>query len=387
MPSIIEVRKTYKYRLYQNDRNKYLVNAIDIAGIIWNHALALSKRYYRRYGTGISFNHLRKHIAKLRMRVERYDYWRKLGSQAVQDVIFRLERAYERFFNRQGGFPRFKKVKKYSSFTLTQAGWKLGDDTHRRGGKKHPKYTGHIKILGYEYKFVKHRPMNGDVKTVTIKRDAVGRLWICFSVIEKIVIESEASTGKIGGFDFGLKTFLTADSGQQIESPQFFSQDLPRLRTIQRQVSKKTDGSRNKANGKKHIARRHIRIADKRRDFHFQLAHDLCDEYDTLVFETLNIDGMKRLWGKKISDLGFAQFAQIIKWVALKRGKQVIFIDRWTPTTKVCSSCGQIHKLELGDRTLHCDCGLVIDRDHNAAINIRELGHQFILSQSEQDPE
>jgi putative transposase len=217
----------------------------------------------------------------------------------------------------------------------------------------------------------------------------VGRLWLCFSVLEKMVIGDEISTGQSGGFDFGLKTFLSTNTGQRIASPQYFKQDLPRLRQIQRQVSKKVKGSNNRKKGKKHLARRHIRIADKRRDFHYQLAHDLCDEYDILVFENLNIAGMKGLWGRKVSDLGFAQFIEIVKWVAFKRGKMVIRIGRWDRTTGKCSACGHEQAMGLEERIFSCqnpDCGLILDRDHNAAINILELGHQLILSQLEEDP-
>jgi len=384
----IEVKRAYKYRLYDNaEANRRLHDTINVSGIIWNHITALRKRYYRLMGKHLGSARLQKHVSKLRMRTQRFSYWQMVGSQAVQDICQRHDKACERFFAGKGGLPRFKKVKKYTSFTLKQAGWKLGEDTHQRGSKKHPKWTGHIHILGCEYKFVKHRPMQGEVKTVTVKRDAAGRLWICFSVVEQMVIEDKISTGKIGGFDFGLKTFLTTDEGFSIQSPQFFSQDLPRLRKIQRQVSKKADGSTNKHNGKKHIARRHIRIADKRRDFHFQLAHDLFDHYAVVVFEDLNMDGMKRLWGKKISDLSFAQFFKIVQWVAIKRGKRVIIIDRWERTTQKCSSCGHCQTLQLQDRTFCCErCSLVLDRDHNAAINILEAGHRLILSQSVEVP-
>ena len=193
------------------------------------------------------------------------------------------------------------------------------------------------------------------------------------------------STGKTGGFDFGLKTFLVNDNGQSIAMPEFFKADLPRLRYIQRQVSKKVAASRNQQAGYAHLARRNIRITDKRRDFHFQLAHALCDHYDTLIFEDLNIAAMKKLWGRKISDLGFAQFISILKWVGMKRGKRVLFIDRWERTTGKCSVCGHQQKLALKDRTFCCaGCGLVLDRDHNAAVNIFEAGHRLMLSQSEE---
>ena len=379
VPIVVEVRKTYKYRLYTSERDVRLHDTINIAGIIWNHITALQRRYYRLFGKHISLHRMQRHIAKLRMRVARFAHWRLVGSQAVQDICERHEEAYQRFFAKQGGLPRFKKVKKYTSFTLKQAGWKLEEVQANKRYRR-------LVIQGASYKFVYHRPLNGDIKTVTIKRDAMGRLWVCFSVVEKMVIPDKASMGEIGGFDFGLTTFLTTDGGHKVDAPQFFKQDLPRLRKIQSRVSKKPDGSRNKAKAKTHLARRHIRIADKRRDFHFQLAHDLCDHYDILVFETLNLDGMKRLWGRKVSDLGFAQFLGILKWVALKRGKRLVFIDRWERTTGKCSSCGHLQKLELKDRTFCCgECGLVLDRDHNAARNIVEVGHHLVLSQSEED--
>jgi putative transposase len=379
MPSIIEVRKTYKYRLYRSRRDFRLHDQINIAGIVWNHVTALQKRYYHLFGKHISENRMKKHIAKLRMQTEKYAYWRKLGSQAVQDIIERHEKAYQRFFAKEGGLPRFKKVKRYSSFTLKQAGWKLHDETPTKQHRK-------ISIGKTNYKFVYHRPLQGDIKTVTIKRDAVGNLWLCFSVVEKMAVPDKISTGQIGGFDFGLKTFLTTNTGHKEDAPEFFKQDLPRLRQIQKQVSKKSKCSENQYQGKRHLARRHIRISDKRLNFHFQLAHDLCDQYDTLVFEDLSLAGMKRLWGRKVSDLGFAQFIKILQWVAFKRGKEVLFIDRWERTTGKCSTCGCKQKLELKDRVFECtDCGIVLDRDHNAALNILEAGHRLILSQSIED--
>ena len=385
---LIQINCTYKYRLHENSKaNRRLHDIINVSGIIWNHITALRKRYYRLYSKHLPSGQLQKYISKLRMKRSYFVHWQMVGSQALQDICQRHDKAYERFFNKKGGLPRFKKVKKYTSFTLKQTGWKLGADKSKRGSKKHPKCTGHITILGHRYQFVKHRPLGGVVKTVTIKRDSVGRLWVCFSVVEKIEIGSETSTGQIGGFDFGLQMFLTSDTGDSVPSPQFFNQDLPRLRIIQRQLSKKVTGSTNQRNGKQHIARRHIRIADKRQDFHFQLAHDLFDRYDVVVFEDLNLDGMKRLWGKKVSDLGFGKFVDIVKWVAVKRGKRVILIDRWQPTTQTCSGCHHRQKMALKDRIFCCErCGLNLDRDHNAAKNILEAGHRLMLSQPEEVP-
>ncbi len=307
----------------------------------------------------MGLSRMQRHIAKLRMKSTRLS-----GNPGG---IAATRKAYERFFNRQGGWPHFRKVKKFRSFTLKQAGWKLLESEQKYG---------RVQIGTKVYKLVYHRPMQGDIKMVTIKRDTAGRLWICFSVVERFAVQKEVSAGQSGGFDFGLKCFLTNDEGQQIASPWFYRDDLPRLHSIQRQVSKKVKGSANRQKGKHHISCRHIRIDDKRRDFHFKLAHALCDQYDILCFEDLNINGMKRLWGRKVSDLGFAQLMNILEWVAFKCGKRVVKLDRWTPTTQVCSGCGQKHKLALKDRELNCDCGLVIDRDHNATKNILEAGHR-----------
>ena len=377
MRIILEVRKSYKFKMYDNaKRNKTLHDAINIAGIIRNHAIALQRRYYRLTGKYIPLSAMKKHIAKLRMRTEKYSYWKVVGSQAVQNILEQLDDSYRRFFKKQGRLPRFRKVKKRKSITLKQAGWKLIDcDKPKRGI---------IRVMGKNYKFVKHRniPAHADIKTVTIKRDAVGRLRVIFSVVEKVVKPEmvKISSVKIGGFDFGLKQFLTADNGAQIESPQFFQQNLSRMRQIQRCVSKKLVGSNNKRRGLRHIARRHIRIADKRRDFAFQLAHNLCDHYDIMVFEDLNLKAMQKLWGRKVSDLGFHQFTKILEYVAMKRGKRLVYIDRWERTTGKCSGCGHTQNLALSDRTFHCEaCGLVLDRDHNASINILEAGRCLIL--------
>jgi putative transposase len=361
---MIQLRRTYKYRLYRCDkRDQYLHQQINIAGAIWNHALALHKRYYRLTGRYIPLYTMQKHIAKLRMSTTRYAFWKRLGSQAGQDVLQRLDDGYQRFFDGVAKRPpKYKKVRQRQSFTLKQAGWKL--------------LTGNqIRIGRHVYKYVKHRDLHGTVRTVTIKRDAAHRLWLLFSVVEEIDISNGVASGKIAGFDFGLKTFLTDHNGKQYVSGLHHLHALRRIRVIQARKDKKPHGSNNRKKAARLIARTHIRVADKRRDAHFKLAHELCDAFDVLCFEDLNLDGMKRLWGRKVSDLAFYQFMSIVEHVAAKRGKEVRTIGRWQRTTGKCSCCGHEQVLELRERTFHCDCcGLVIDRDHNAAINIQRAG-------------
>jgi putative transposase len=360
MSNAIQVRKMYKYRLYRCDKkDRKLRHMIFIASTIWNHFIALQRRYYRLTGKYISLNDMNKHVLKLRRR-QRFVLWQGLHSQACQDVCRRVDEAYQRLFNGLAkGRPKFKKAKKYPSFTFPQSGYKVNGNT--------------VSINGTHYKFVKHREIGGSIKTLTIKRDKVGRLWLVFSVIETIST-GEARTGKSGGFDFGLKRFLVDDEGRAYDGPLYFAQALRETRRLQRDLSRKVEGSNGYKQARRALAKHLVTIANLRRDHHFKLAHALCDEYNILYFEDLNLAGMKAMWGRKVSDLGFAKFLSILEWVAFKCGKTIIKIDRFAPTTKTCSRCGKYHNLTLRDRTLTCECGRTLDRDHNAAINIKTVG-------------
>jgi len=321
---------------------------------------------------------MNSHVLKLR-RTNRFALWQDLHSQACQDVCRRVDDGYQRFFKGLvKGRPRFRKVKKYRSFTFPQSGYKLLQYNHNqpKANGRFTRVRSSIQMDGVVYRFVQHRPMSGEIKTLTIKRDSVGRLWLTFSVVERLTLEDEARTGQSGGFDFGLSSFLTDDEGQARSSPQFYRQTLDQTRRLHRQLSRKQEGSKRYKRSRRALAKHSAHVANKRRDHHFKLAHDLCDEYDVLCFEDLNLEGMKRLWGRKVSDLGFAQFLEILEWVAFKRGKQVVRVDRWYPSTQKCHRCGYLNSgITLRDREWVCpNCGTFHKRDHNAAINIKTAG-------------
>lgn len=364
--STLRIRRTYKYRLYTHKRNRHLHEQINVAGLIYNHCVALQRRSYRLYGGYIPKSRLQSHIAKLR---KRNSNWQKLGSQAVQQIVERVDNAYQRFFKwaktRQGprcSPPRFKKVRKYPSFTLKQAGWKLLEGNR-------------IKMGNVVYRFVKSREIEGQIKTVTVKRNSLGKLYLCFSVVQEQPQVNEAATGKIGGFDFGLKTFLVDQDGNEYLSPQFLKAALKDLKQASRNLASKRKGSNNRRKARLNLARKHEKVSNKRRDQHFKLAHRLLDQFDVLVFEDLNICAMQRLWGRKVSDLGLADFLSILEYLSAKRGKRVLKLDRFEPTTQVCSECGQRQEMPLRERTYQCGgCGLELDRDHNAARNIYRVG-------------
>jgi putative transposase len=299
--------KQYKYRLYRSDkRDKYLHHKINIAGLIWNHVLALQKRYYKLMSKSISKSKMQAHIAKLRMGGvskykerpakqygKKYTFWQELDSQATQEVSDRLYEAWAKFFNKTAGRPRFKKVKKYKSFTLKQSGYKILDDTNvhitggQNKGKTHKKSTGHIEIDARDYKFKKHRVLEGKIKTVTVKRDTCNQLWVCYVVECELESLKRATTSKSAGFDFGLKTFLTDSNGKSYKSDEFLKQELDRIRVLHRSLSRKQVGSKRYKRAQYALSRAYIRIADKRTDSHYKLADQLCKDLGvaTLRFE------------------------------------------------------------------------------------------------------
>lgn len=355
--------KTYKFKLYKTKQNRYIHWQINASGSIYNHCIALHKRYYKMFGKHLNMYKLMKHIAKLRNRIKS---WQQVGSQAVQDICQRIDKAYKLFFKefKKGTKPpSFKKTRKYKSFTLKQAGYKFLKDNR-------------LKIGNQVYKFSKSREIQGKIKTLTVKRNNLGELFIL--VVTDFVDESfGVVTGKIAGFDFGLKTFLTIDDDTSIESPLFFNQSRSELKAANRSLSRKKKGSKNWYKAKDNLNRVYETVANRRRDWFWKLAHQLTNEYDVLVFEDLNLDGMKRLWGRKVSDLSFSTFLEILQTVVTNKGKLVHFVDRFYPSSKTCSHCGYINKeLTLKERTWDCaSCNTQgISRDLNAAINIKREG-------------
>lgn len=360
------IRRTYKYKLYETKKTKYLDDAIEIARQIWNHCLALQKRYYRMYGKYISANRMKVFIARLRRR--KFANWQKLGSQAVQDVVERLDRSYKAFFDwcktRSGprkSPPKFRKRWKYHSFTLKQAGWSIDGNV--------------IRIMDKSFKFVLHRPYNGVVKTVTVKRSPYGEYFIFLSVVEE-VFTHDTHTGNAVGIDFGLKTFLTMNDGTVVVSPQWLFHGMENIRRANRNLSRKKKGSNNRRRARKAYAKVHEDIANQRTDWFFKLARNLTLKYSTICIEDLNLNGMKRLWGRKVSDLAYGEFVKILEYEAMINGCKVIKIDRWYPSSKTCHCCGVIKEdLSLKDRLWTCSaCGESHDRDVNAAINILNQG-------------
>jgi putative transposase len=191
-------------------------------------------------------------------------------------------------------------------------------------------------------------------------------------------------TGKIAGMDFGLKTFLTLDNGEKESSPLFFKQGSKRIAKANQSVSRKQRGSKNRRKARKSLAREHWKISCRREDFQWKLALSLVRSYDILCVEDLNIKAMQRLWGRKISDLGFSDFLKKLEYLCAREGKALVRIDRWYPSSKTCSSCGSVlETLSLSERKWTCpECHTHHDRDINAAVNIRNEGLRMLSMNS-----
>ena len=348
---------TYKYKLYKSKKTKHIDELINIACSIYNHCIALHKRHYKLYHKSLNKVKLQKHLTKLK-KLDKYKKWNNLGSQAIQQITERIDNAYKKFFKKQGGLPSFKKRIKYKSFTLKgSVGYKLKDNV--------------ICLNGYDFKFSKNQTINADdkIKTLTIKRDNLGSFYICVSLETKD--KNHITTGKSVGIDFGLRTFLTLSDNTTINSPLIYLKSLKELKTKQRKLSSKKIGSNNRARARLELAKFHIKLANQRKDYLFKLASDLAKKYDNVFIEDLNLKAMAKIWGRKINDLAFNEFINI-----LSTKTNVVNIDKFYPSSKTCSCCGYIkNDLSLKDRIFDCpNCNTKIDRDYNASLNIFRVG-------------
>lgn len=362
------VVKTYKYKLYNSKKNRYLVRQIELASEIWNFCIAMRRMYYLVYGKKLKANDLKKYIAKIGKR-RKWAHWHNLGSQAIQDVVERVDRAYKVYFDnkkkehpKKKSLPKFKKRELYKSFTLKQAGYKFE-------GK------GRITINGKRYRYFDSWPLKGKVKTLTVKRDNLGDIYI-FAVTQEECNEVLPRAGKAVGMDFGLKHFLNLDDGSVIDSPQWYKASLKELKTIQRHISRCKAGSNNRKKAIKELNRIYRKMCNQRTDWFFKTAYQLIGDYAIICIEDLNLAGMQKLWGRKINDIAFGEFVQILEWAASNCGTEIVKIDRFAPSSKCCSRCGYIYtKLTLKQREWDCpSCGAYHERDVNAAINICRMG-------------
>jgi len=292
-------------------------------------------------------------------------------SQSLQETQERVDLAYKHFFRRvkagdKPGYPRFK-GDWYKSFTYPQKGFRL--EGHRLFLSK----IGSVKI-------VVHRAIEGTIKRVTIKRNAVGN-WYAYFVCD-INTEPLQPTNNVVGIDVGCQHFATFSNGEHVSNPRFFRRDEKALAKAQRRLSKAKKGSPERRKHKRVVQHIHERIANRRADFAHKLSREIVDEYQFIALEDLDIQDMQngnwRSLNKSIGDAAWYQLRTFIAYKAEWAGRTVVLVDPRN-TSKMCSGCGEIVEKKLSERVHVCpQCGLEIDRDHNAALNILALGLQSL---------
>ena len=371
--------KAYSYKLYTKAKDGVLDNQIDRFGIVYNHCIALHRKYYKLTGKLLNRYELMSHLAKMKHRPKWEEIFDGLPSQAVQKLADRIDKAYKLFFRNQkhhvkSSPPKFKAVKKYPSYTLTQAGYRFD-------GNK-------IRLNGRWYGFHKSRDWKGKIKTVTIKRDRCGDFWLIVTTdwVDSGILPK---SGKSVGYDFGMKTYLVASDFRDIVAPLFFKQAASENKRLSRAISKKVMGSNNRRKAVLAKARFMRTLANRRSDFQWKLADRLVREYDILCFEDLNLRGMakqarkpgkkhgRRRFGGKIGDYGFSEFLSKLQYKAAIAGKEVRLVPWDFPSSQMCSECGYQNPAvkDLSVREWECPkCGAHHDRDRNAAKNILREG-------------
>ena len=293
--------------------------------------------------------------------------------------MHRVELAFKAFFRRvksgeTPGYPRFKGRGRYDSITYPQSGF--GVDS----GKLHLSKIGDIKIK-------LHRPIEGKIKTCTIRRMPTGKWFACFSVDMGEVVLPSWKGGSIVGIDVGLESFATLSNGEKIANPRFFREEESELARVQRKLSKAPKGTPERKKALKVVQRIHERIANRRTDFANKVSCQLVDRYGVIVFEDLNIKGMMQnhRLSKSIGDVAWNILVKATESKAAYAGSKVVLVDP-KYTSQMCSRCGLIVKKGLSERVHRCpECGLTMDRDLNAAINILRLGMQS-LRKSDRSP-
>jgi putative transposase len=342
---------------------------LDLCRWVYNQTLAYRKNAWEQDNKSVSkFDTYNKLPA---WKVEKPEL-AEVHSQVLQNVQERVDLAFKAFFRRvklgeKPGYPRFKGRGWYDSFTFPQSGFKLVS------GKLRLSKIGDIKIK-------LHRPIEGKIKRLTIRRTSTGKWFACFSVEIDDPPKPPWKDGSMVGIDVGLESFATLSNGEKIDNPRFFRSEEKALAKAQKRLSKCEKGTPERRKALKVVQRIHERIANRRYDFAHQISNQLVSKYGLIAFEDLSITNMLKNHNlaKSISDAAWRMLVTITSYKAESAGSIVVLVDPRN-TSQLCSRCGLKVNKSLSDRVHECpQCGLVMDRDENAAINILRLGLQSL---------
>jgi len=367
------MKKTFKYRIFPTKGQVRKLNkALDACRWLYNRFLEERKTAWEKERKSISRYDQVNSIPKLK---KEYEFLNDAYSQCLREVAVRLDLTFRAFFRRlkageKPGYPRFKSKSRYNGFTYPQSGFKLFEKTVKFSK------IGDIKIK-------LHRPVQGTIKTCTIKRSPTGKWFVTF-VCEVNHNPIEKPIEPTIGVDMGLESFATLSNGEHIRNPRFFKHEEKALVKAQRKLSNQKKASKDRGKARKVVAHIHERISWKRHDFGHQQARKLVNRFNTIVVENLSINDMRqgnfRSINRSIGDVAWRQFLDCLRYKAAWAGSHYIQVNP-AYTSQTCFQCGNRHKLKLSDRVYRCPyCGFSLQRDHNAALNILRLGLQSLGS-------
>jgi len=364
--------KAYKYRIYPNEEQKeFFVKTFGCARFVWNLMLAEKLSAYEK-----KEKIPRNTPAKYK---NEFSFLKEVDSLALANVQIQLEKAFRDHFKNKKhfGLPKFKKRKDKQSYTTNNI---------KIDFEKDLLYLPKIKT-GIKIKL--HRTFVGQIKSATVRMTKDGKYYV------SILVETEKPSNKLMepkskacGIDLGLEHFaiITNDFGTcKIEHPKYLRKAENRLKRLQRALSRKQKGSKNREKTKIKLAKLHVYISNARNDFLHKLSKTIIDENQVVVVEDINARGLlKTNLSKSISDSGWSKFVEYLRYKAEWYGRQIIKVDRFYPSSKLCHCCGyKKYDLALSDRYWTCPvCGAYHDRDINASLNLYKVG----LEQSDFKP-
>lgn len=362
------MRKTFKYRCYPTKSEiKKIDNLLNLTRLVYNNTLALRKDNWETEQVHVSLYDSSNYLTQ--WKIENPDL-RNVYSQVLQNAQLRVDLAFKAFFRRcksgeNPGYPRFKSFGRYHSMTYPSSGFKI-----------HPDNTTYLSKIG-RIKTVFHRELIGTIKTCTINKTSTNKYFITFSC-EVVKPDDLPKTNKITGIDLGTRTYIQCSDGFKIDKPNFFNRSAKLLAKRQRKLARyKIDDPRRK-HQRLSVARVHEHVKNQREDFCHKAANTLISKYDLIVHEDLNIKKMIKNSNVALSnhDAAWHQLIQFISYKAENAGRKVVSVNP-AYTSQQCSQCGTMVWKDGKVRTHHCkQCGLKIDRDLNASINILRLGLQ-----------
>lgn len=361
------ILKAYKYRIYPNAEQSVLIaKHFGSCRWLWNHTLQMKIEAYAKDKTHLSRFDLQKEIPELKQ-AEDTKWLKEVNSQSLQSVLEHQDKAFTKFFKEKKGFPKFKAKRNEQTFQCPQH-YEVDFDNNLLWL---PKFKSGIAA-------VFHRKFEGKIKTATIRQKASGKYYV--SILVETPDEEKQTKKpdikKAVGIDLGIKDFLVLSNGEKIPNPKHLTKAMMRLKRLQKRLSKKNKGSKNREKTRRLLAVQHEKIANKRSDFLHQITSKLVNEkqVDTFCIEDLNVSGMikNHCLAQSIGDASWSEFVRMLEYKSKWNGKTVLKIGGFEPSSKTCSECGTIKRdLKLSDRTWICpSCGVNHDRDVNAANNI-----------------